>query len=127
MLIVIAGWILFAGVVATLASSRGRSAAGWFLLALVISPLIAGLFLLASRNLSSKVTAPSPATHVKCPDCAELVLKEAKVCRHCGCRLVPQIEAVSDKGGAWSHLTESGLYTVLGAVAFLILVVYWSR
>lgn len=33
---------------------------------------------------------PSPETHVKCPDCAELVLKQAKVCKHCGCRLVPQ-------------------------------------
>jgi heme/copper-type cytochrome/quinol oxidase subunit 2 len=34
--------------------------------------------------------APSPDTHVKCPDCAELVLKEARVCKHCGCRLQPQ-------------------------------------
>jgi uncharacterized OB-fold protein len=34
--------------------------------------------------------APSAETHVKCPDCAELVRKEAKVCKHCGCRLVPQ-------------------------------------
>jgi hypothetical protein len=34
--------------------------------------------------------APSPDTHVKCPDCAELVLKEARVCKHCGCKLAPQ-------------------------------------
>lgn len=34
--------------------------------------------------------APTAATHVKCPDCAELVRREAKVCKHCGCRLVPQ-------------------------------------
>lgn len=33
---------------------------------------------------------PSPLSHVKCPDCAELVLKEARVCKHCGCRLIPQ-------------------------------------
>lgn len=33
---------------------------------------------------------PTAETHVKCPDCAELVRKEAKVCKHCGCRLVPQ-------------------------------------
>ena len=32
----------------------------------------------------------SPDTHVKCPDCAELVKREARVCKHCGCRLVPQ-------------------------------------
>lgn len=34
--------------------------------------------------------APTAETHVKCPDCAELVRREAKICKHCGCRLVPQ-------------------------------------
>ena len=32
---------------------------------------------------------PTPETHVKCPDCRELVLREARVCKHCGCKLVP--------------------------------------
>lgn len=35
-------------------------------------------------------SAPSPDTHVKCPDCAELVLREARRCKHCGCALRPQ-------------------------------------
>lgn len=35
-------------------------------------------------------TTPSPATHVRCPDCKELVLKEATVCKHCRCKLIPQ-------------------------------------
>lgn len=34
--------------------------------------------------------ATTPETHIKCPDCAELIKKEAKVCKHCGCKLVPQ-------------------------------------
>ena len=34
--------------------------------------------------------APRPDTHVRCPDCKELILKEAKVCKHCGCKLVSQ-------------------------------------
>lgn len=33
---------------------------------------------------------PTPDTHVRCPDCRELVLKEARVCKHCGCKLMPQ-------------------------------------
>ncbi len=34
--------------------------------------------------------APKRDTHVKCPDCRELVRRDARVCKHCGCRLVPQ-------------------------------------
>jgi TM2 domain-containing membrane protein YozV len=33
--------------------------------------------------------APSPDTHVKCPDCRELVLSDARVCKHCRCKLIP--------------------------------------
>lgn len=33
---------------------------------------------------------PSPESHVKCPDCRELVLRDAKKCKHCGCNLIPQ-------------------------------------
>lgn len=35
-------------------------------------------------------TSVTPNSHVKCPDCAELVKREAKVCKHCGCKLIPQ-------------------------------------
>ena len=93
---IIVGWILLSFVVAVLASNRGRTAFGWFFLSLLISPLIAGLLLLASKNLdapghapSHAAALPSPETHVKCPDCAELVLREARVCKHCGCKLTP--------------------------------------
>lgn len=40
---------------------------------------------------SAKANRASPDTHVRCPDCKELVLKEARVCKHCGCKLVPQV------------------------------------
>lgn len=32
----------------------------------------------------------SPETHVRCPDCRELVRKDARVCKHCHVKLVPQ-------------------------------------
>jgi hypothetical protein len=44
-------WSVFAFLVGIAASSRGRSGAGWFLLAVIISPLIAILFVLALPNL----------------------------------------------------------------------------
>lgn len=89
MLTIIFFWLMFALVVGMIASSRGRSGFGWFILACLVSPLLAGIFLLVSSNLATKAERPDPSTHVKCPDCAEFVLAEAKVCKHCGCKLIP--------------------------------------
>lgn len=44
----------------------------------------------AAGNAKDDPPLPSPETHVRCPDCAELVLRQAKVCKHCGCKLTPQ-------------------------------------
>jgi len=33
---------------------------------------------------------PNEESHVKCPDCRELILKDARKCKHCGCNLIPQ-------------------------------------
>lgn len=91
-------WVLLSIVVGVAASSRDRSGFGWFVLALLISPLIAGLLVLA---LGRPAVARSPYvdetgqtitgdTHVRCPDCRELVRKDARKCKHCGTALIPQ-------------------------------------
>ena len=33
---------------------------------------------------------PTPDTHVRCPDCRELVRKDARLCKHCRTQLTPQ-------------------------------------
>ena len=42
----------------------------------------------STGNVEEK--GPDPKTHVKCPECRELVLRDARKCKHCGCRLIPQ-------------------------------------
>ena len=83
-------WLGFSLVVGVLASNRGRTGIGWFFLSLVISPLIAGLLVLASDNLKTRREAPSYQTHAPCPKCAEPVLREAIKCKHCGSDITPQ-------------------------------------
>ena len=83
-------WLLFALVVAIIASNRGRSGFLWFLLSVVISPLLALILVLVLPNHAYGVQVPSQDTHKKCPDCAELVLQEAKVCKHCGAKFYPK-------------------------------------
>jgi len=57
---------------------------------MIISPLLALIVLVLLPKLADGAAGPTPDTHVKCPDCRELVLKDAKVCKHCRCRLIPQ-------------------------------------
>jgi hypothetical protein len=67
--------------------------------AIIIGSLLAvgGIFALLTGSGGSDPNAPSPDTHVRCPDCKELVRKEATVCKHCGCKLRPQPETMSPK------------------------------
>ncbi|AEC22240.1 hypothetical protein PT7_P004 (plasmid) [Pusillimonas sp. T7-7] len=96
-------WFLFAIAVGIWANNRGRNGFAWFLLAAIISPILAAVFLAASSNLKEaearSAERPSPATHVVCPDCAEFVRKEARVCKHCGCRLTPVAQAAPETVG----------------------------
>lgn len=87
------GWFVFSLAVGFLASSRGRSGLAWFFLALLISPLVAFVIVMMTKNLRPEqrhaALAPGPTTHVKCPSCAEWVLPEAIKCKHCGSTLTP--------------------------------------
>jgi uncharacterized membrane protein len=49
---VVVVWLFFAGLVAWLASSRGRNGGGWFLVAAVLSPLLGLIAVLVLPNLA---------------------------------------------------------------------------
>ena len=98
---ILALWFVMAVITAIVASSRGRSAFGWFLIGCLLS--VFGLILVAllpSLKQTSQGTAPvfvggevaTPETHVRCPACKGLVHKEARKCMHCGTTLVPASE-----------------------------------
>lgn len=89
-------WLGLSIAVGFLASKYGRTGFGWFILACFISPLLAGIFLLIAgdtkaKGLRDEIGRPiTPQTHVHCPDCRELVRKDARKCKHCQAALVPQ-------------------------------------
>lgn len=81
-------WVGVAIACAIVAGNKGRSGFGWFILGMLFS-LMALLIVLVLPSIKDETDIPTPDTHVKCPDCAELVKREARVCKHCGCKLVP--------------------------------------
>lgn len=84
-------WLIFAIICGIFAAQRGRSGFGYFLLSMIISPLLCFLLIavLGPKHPAQEIIRPTSETHVKCPDCAEFVLKEAKKCKHCGANLIP--------------------------------------
>jgi hypothetical protein len=83
-------WLGFAIVVGIAAPHRGRNGAAWLLLAVVTSPLIAGLLLLVPPDPNKERQQQELLkTARKCPLGAELVRREAIVCKHCGRDLPP--------------------------------------
>src|SRR2546428_7083239 len=82
-------WLVFSVVVAIGAAGRGRHGPGWFLLSMVISPLLAFLLLMMLPSRSKSAGAPETQELRKCPECAELILREAKKCKHCGSGVEP--------------------------------------
>jgi hypothetical protein len=89
-LIMLAGGLLFY-FVPTIAGRKKRNAQAIMLLNLLLGwTLVGWVVALVWAVAKEKEGDPTPETHVQCPDCAELVRKEARVCKHCGARLKPQ-------------------------------------
>ena len=84
MLFIIFLWIALAIVVGFLARNRGRNGFGWALLACLISPPVAGIFLKRIPNWSPLASQPLLSSHIDCLRCGNRILREARVCRHCG-------------------------------------------
>ena len=72
---VLVAWLVLAAVVGAAAHSRGRNGAGWFLLAILISPLLA--------LLAVALMAPGGGARKACPECGERVPVDAHICHYC--------------------------------------------
>ena len=82
-------YIIFAVLVGVYASSKGRTGFGFFLIAMILDPIIGLIIALVISPVNKIVdqNALSTGEFKKCPRCAELVKAEASLCKHCGTEL----------------------------------------
>ncbi len=85
----LAGWI---------AGNKGRSGAGFFFLSILLSPLIGLIAAIAAPSLIKDPESPGIKTHRRCPECKELIRKDATKCKHCASDVEPeQADTSNDK------------------------------
>ncbi|MFY0479343.1 hypothetical protein [Achromobacter marplatensis] len=85
-------WVALSIAVGFLAAGRGRNAVGWTMLACLISPVGAGIFLMVIDDRSARAGRPVLAAYIDCPGCGKRILRDARVCRHCGGTVVDMAE-----------------------------------
>lgn len=103
-------WLVFAIIVGVMASKRQRSGFLYFLLSMLLSPLLIGILVLVLGNAKPvplPVTVVPPAhgpdeddEQKRCPECRELVRVDARKCKHCGTSLIAAAPTVVDKSPA---------------------------
>lgn len=78
-------WIALSIAAGILAHNKGRSGMGFFMLSLVLSPLVGLISAAIARPNAARMEVAELASgeSKRCPHCAEIIKRAAKICRFC--------------------------------------------
>ncbi len=82
-------WLIFGVISALIASNKGRSGCGWFIIGVLLGPLGIILALVISKNEDRTTRNVRDRRDRKaCPYCKEFIKVNAVKCKHCGSDLL---------------------------------------
>jgi len=78
-------WLVISLIVGLFASNNGRSGLGYFLLSIIISPLLAGVIVLIVGKNPAELQTQNliSGEKIKCHYCKKAIKPKSKVCEHC--------------------------------------------
>ena len=81
-IVIVIFWVIFALFVGFIAINKGRSGMGFFILSILLSPLL-GLIIVLILGVNEEGLYNNGELK-KCPNCKEYVKLGASICKHCG-------------------------------------------